>query len=110
MSEAKWSPEPWSYDPDGRGGRSAMVRAGDAVIVAVRHRLPDTENEHNMRRIAACVNACAGIPTEALESGALTVALNEFVDLMQEIDTTDAEPDSPNGIALAALRALGRLK
>ena len=60
--------EPWHtgegnetivYDKDGWGICSATVFHG-------RHE-PDTAKE-NARRIAACVNACAGISIEALES------------------------------------------
>jgi hypothetical protein len=44
------SPGPWRVD--GEGNR-AMVRAEDAVIVCVRHRLSKDVNEANMRLIAA---------------------------------------------------------
>jgi hypothetical protein len=36
----------------------------------------DGDADENARRIVACVNACAGIPTEALEAGALGKALD----------------------------------
>ncbi len=53
-----WSGEPWEEVeyPDGGG---IWVRAENSAEVWLRH--PD-----NRARIVACVNACAGIPTEAL--------------------------------------------
>lgn len=59
--------------------------------------VPDQETMGgNARRLIACWNACAGIPTEALESG----ALGKFLALF---DGTYTQEDVD-----AALRALGR--
>ena len=68
---AKWTPEPWHIEnlwhvlsEDGRliagcGGHDSNI-PGDNTF---------QDNQTNARRIVACVNACAGIPTEALEAG-----------------------------------------
>ena len=64
--------EPWealefSNFGDGSGHVLRNVHAG--VIVAT---VPSFLNEiNNARRIVACVNALAGVPTEALEEGAV---------------------------------------
>ena len=63
MSE-KFTKGPWETE---REGIHALIRGGDATIVAVRHRLPADVHEANARRIVACVNACEGISTENLE-------------------------------------------
>lgn len=101
-----WAQEPWTIHGE---GRETYVRAVDQTIVVVRHRLPGVVNERVMRRIVAAVNACAGIPTAALEAGALKglfAALDEWAD----------EPSDPYHDANAtetrivkALLALGRL-
>jgi hypothetical protein len=47
----------------------------------------DDENEANERRIVACVNACAGIPTEGLEnSGFSSDILLKIATLKQQCD------------------------
>ena len=63
MSE-KYTRGPWKTEGE---GIHAIIRGGDATIVAVRHRLPADVHEANARRIVACVNACEGISTENLE-------------------------------------------
>lgn len=104
MSETKHNPEPW------RWGRSGLFdSAGEHVSIA-------KDDAHgrgplNRRRVLAAVNAVAGIPTEALESGALGEALEAARSLF---------PFGPDHNALlmlrenadrlhAALRRLGRL-
>lgn len=61
------APEPWRFD-----GRTQILAAdnGDHGIIATMNRGRDfrgPECDANARRIVACVNACAGIPTAALE-------------------------------------------
>lgn len=61
------TPEPWHA-----GDNSTIIYANDGFAVAnatVFHGRsePDT-SVANARRIVACVNACAGIPTERLEA------------------------------------------
>ena len=68
MSE-KYTRGPWKTEGE---GIHAIIRGGDATIVAVRHRLPADVHEANARRIVACVNACEGISTDELEEIAST--------------------------------------
>ncbi len=70
MSETKHSPEPWHYVGD-----SGAIEDDEGVTCAEGWGPGDLE-DLNARRIVAAVNACAGISTEALESGALGEALN----------------------------------
>ena len=51
------TPEPWSYGEDNDGWYVEKDR------LQIAHGL----SEEDARRIVACVNACAGIPTEVLE-------------------------------------------
>jgi hypothetical protein len=100
VGESKHHPEPWSNE------------SGD-LCDATGHVLAfDYEMEKSERvRAAACVNACAGIPTEALEAGVLRKAL----DLLKfgSIDESDPcqgdEPGCPECEAVNVLCALGRL-
>lgn len=62
MSE-QHTQEPWKFI-DVIGGCS--VYAGRREVLRYSFS-PDAENKANARRIVACVNACAGIPTDDLE-------------------------------------------
>ena len=53
--------EPWHV------GESDFT--GTDILCADEEQIASVEIEANARRIVACVNACAGIPTEALEDG-----------------------------------------
>ncbi len=53
--------EPWTLGP-------AAVRGGDGQVVAKTWGDDGGQELANARRIVACVNACRGISTEALES------------------------------------------
>ncbi len=68
MNENKHTPEPWHtaersgfpfHIDDARGESVAMMLADDDH--------DEQRGLDNARRIVACVNACAGIPTEMLE-------------------------------------------
>jgi hypothetical protein len=50
------------------------------------HDLIAVTHEANARRIVACVNACAGLSTEALESGALKIALKNIWSYLDYVD------------------------
>lgn len=78
--------EPWAIIEDGGEANVFHVRAGRRWIIAFRQNgemMPE-EQRANIRRIAACVNACAGIPTEALE-GAHLVHISEDDDPLYEL-------------------------
>jgi hypothetical protein len=65
------TPEPWVNNA---GRIETPGKPGQRVYIADLHQHVD-EYLENARRIAACVNACAGLSTEALEAGALADAL-----------------------------------
>jgi hypothetical protein len=106
--QTKWSPEPWRAVHDDYGDEwwfGGDRRGGQWVIESV-----PQANDHDRfqavtcgefgeqaRRIVAAVNAVAGIPTEALEGGALAALLDLFGGVYTQADID------------AALRALGRL-
>jgi hypothetical protein len=102
MSETKHSPEPWTWDEGPWGPVSGRVRMGDPGRVF-------DVSAIDARRIVACVNSCAGIPTDALERGELRRAMDVLtevisrnpVDVLSLVEIIDA---------VKALRALGRLK
>lgn len=64
------SAEPWTPDDD-----TVTAKAGrDTIVVAYAQAdiyTPKRKAKANARRIAACVNACRGIPTEALQQMSL---------------------------------------
>lgn len=45
----------------------------------------EMDDPDSARRIVACVNACAGIPTEALEAGALAAAFDSVGELIRAL-------------------------
>jgi hypothetical protein len=115
VSETKHSPEPWSVG--GMSGCEDGCYAADGSLCA--EGWPgDTTNldpgkdvnaflarqNANARRIVACVNACAGLPTEALEAGALAKALGALARIVRY-----ASEDAAAADAEFALRALGKL-
>ena len=63
--------EPWEAQRiRSEGSRYFQINAGAQLVAAVpvEHWHSEAERAELARRIAACVNACAGIPTEQLES------------------------------------------
>jgi len=116
MSEQKHTQEPWSLSED---STSILDKDGFAIAdvtnVAVlddydkKLRIPhwadsplasrdisEEEQEATARRIVACVNACAGIPTEALDAG----VLHDIGDELQQRDELLATLKEINAIAL----------
>ena len=88
---SKHTPEPWvmSTKADGNWWH---ISAGNQAIAAV-HAASKKRNEPyasmfeaNARRIIACVNACAGLPTEQLESSPLGGVLNGVAGLIAQRD------------------------
>ena len=67
MDKQDWSPEPWeaSHPQMGYGPYERAINAADGSFVC-RFKSSD-ESVANAIRIAACVNACAGVPTEVLD-------------------------------------------
>lgn len=63
MNTPMHTPEPWAVAPEGRFQKVE----GNGYPVAEMW-LSDGNHKANARRIVACVNACAGLPTEELEN------------------------------------------
>ena len=59
------SPEPWKFSTDVDGRVNIFVDDGRTVTLCHARLRPE-----DARRIVACVNACAAIPTEELEKAA----------------------------------------
>lgn len=59
------SPEPWKFSIDADGRVNIFVDDGRVVTLCHARLRPE-----DARRIVACVNACAAIPTEDLEKDA----------------------------------------
>ena len=71
----KHCPEPWTRRPVPEDippyddGYDRIVDANGHHVATVPHNTPLDDNDHgpaNTERITACVNACAGIPTDKL--------------------------------------------
>ena len=122
MSDSDWSPD-----------RRMVMWAGSGWPLAwgpIKGRMPDADvawpiapddapcmaghpteylalatSSEGQRRLVACWNACAGIPSAALESGALRAALEAARDsLASESDSAELEADKR---LYEALKALG---
>jgi hypothetical protein len=125
MSETKHSPEPWWIDWEATKETMVSAAAGNVAVVVSGE--VSVGCRPDARRIVACVNALAGIPTEALEAGKLWEAL-EAMKARHDLDRTVVYRDGPDGtVSLVggtldlrrtvsatsavedALRALGRL-
>ena len=63
--------EPWSFSP-AENGLEWGVEAGKWGVAICADAPGDGTSEANARRIVACVNACAGISTDALEIGRMS--------------------------------------
>ena len=88
---SKHTPEPWVMSTKA-SGNWWHISAGNQAIAAV-HAASKKRNEPyasmfeaNARRIIACVNACAGLPTEQLESSPLGGVLNGVAGLIAQRD------------------------
>ena len=63
MTQEAHTQGPWRFVPWHIEEGSSAVRAPDGHLIC------STASDANARRIVACVNALAGIPIEAIESG-----------------------------------------
>lgn len=77
MTEAQHTPEPWFYDKGLTHEKYFVAKhVGDSIsgmsAIAMLYSGSD-EDKANARRIVACVNSCAGLPTEALEKKHLSI-------------------------------------
>jgi hypothetical protein len=64
----------------------SKIKAENGAVVATCHRLDSLTNlEANARRFAACWNACDGLDTSSLETGALQRATAEIIEQRDEL-------------------------
>ena len=73
MPKTEWQPEPWVVERD---------TYGEYVYIRTNHKcnllIPDPSiHQTDAERIVACVNACAGVPTEHLEGGCMEWVMND---------------------------------
>jgi hypothetical protein len=109
MSERR-SAEPWSaiYGLFGDGGgRYDEIADATGEVVCGEY----GPVEEDARRIVACVNACAGTPTEALEQGVLARALDILVEArpLPSEQCLEYDRECLNCRWIEVLRSLGRL-
>lgn len=87
------------------------IRQGDHTIAAMAWNLNNTDDDfENARRIVACVNALAGIPTEAIEAGAIRALIDALIDVLDWLPDGSVGWQLDNevyGRAIAALDKLG---
>ncbi len=75
--------EPWEARRDpSYYGIVSEVYAGDKFILGTGGVHSPSELEANTKRIVACVNACAGITTEALEKDLVGCAVENFTEIL----------------------------
>ena len=86
MSTMEHTPEPWKLNYLGSCAAGVGIETEDDEVVSVTCSSCQGDDERlsaaNARRIVACVNACAGISTEALEcraNGEVKAALLEWI-------------------------------
>ena len=93
-----WAPEPWTLSG---GTRPCIKSEGEYIQIHSPWHEDAWEDEPNeasanLHRIVACVNACAGVPTEVLES--LTDSeIKEFIEEHITKEAPNAERQPPTG-------------
>ena len=76
MSGDKHTPEPWDIGVSADNGLPCVDKVGSVFVEIcecwgeVDDKEETEQSQANARRIVACINACAGIPTEDLEDAA----------------------------------------
>lgn len=107
-----YTPEPWTVTenlPSGSYGPSLTIRKDRQIVIAslTGSALHNGQAPGNARRIVACVNACAGIPTEALEGGAVSDAM-KALQAMANVQSSRRHPlgQPDEGIAYNAAQAM----
>lgn len=106
---ASHTPEPWSVHQNvGRKGELGVI--ADKAPCVIAHGFSEKHwpevAEANARRIVACVNACAGIPTEALEGRNLRDVVEALLWATDHITEKPAEPTT--GLCIISARQMAR--
>ena len=104
------TPEPWIIhsivDPVSKKTRIDEIMTNDKRRIAEFDFLDDPGVEAaNVRRAVACVNACAGIGTEALEQGAVA----ELVNALERICDSNVAPLAFAGVYEIARAAVDKV-
>ena len=118
------TPEPWRV---GRAGSVVSdtpvpgMGGSDAVEYYGGHLIGESIIEANARRIAACVNACAGMRNDELEGGLLIGVMQVKIDLLESLrdelleaakavvtrwDTPNWKDAEPTAAVIGRLRAI----
>jgi hypothetical protein len=101
------TPEPWEHNDNGLIYGQCSEEDEEApyvcdVIEVPALGMPSPVEEANARRIVATVNACQGIPTEALEEGVVRQLVDALEDLYDWL-TPDWQQSNLGDKARAAL-------
>ena len=86
MSENKHTPEPWRTDAECGFPQDIHDSKGNLFLRCGSDFDNEIYGEANARRIVACVNACAGLPTEVLERYKLGVIGVDYKSTKQQRD------------------------
>jgi hypothetical protein len=105
MSKTTHDPEPWFVDNSRGYEEFKSVIASRQPPEGDDRWIVPADDDADARRIVACVNACAGIPTEALERGALGRAIQHIANL----SANTGFPGSLRDDLASLARVLGRL-
>lgn len=73
--------EPWGMQESRLYANEWFITVDKHWLMSIRHngeQMPERQRA-NIRRIVACVNACAGISTESLERGTPIIAANQIM-------------------------------
>lgn len=95
--EAKHTPGPWragDYESDEQGvavynGKVGIEEFMLAWVTNWCSSISDSEVEANARRIVAAVNACEGVPIEALEGGLVQELRDDLLSILQMLNTAE---------------------
>ena len=121
---SKHTPEPWRVGRPGTVVSDTPVPGmggSDAVEYYGGHLIGESITEANARRIAACVNACAGMRNDELEGGLLIGVMQVKIDLLESLrdelleaakavvtrwDTPNWKDAEPTAAVIGRLRAI----
>ncbi len=106
--------EPLSWSPSkgdpGHGFQAQVWNARGEALLFIAGLAIGPKADALARRVSACVNACASIPTESLERGAVAEAVESLRKIVQQVANDGAgverQMDRIDDWARAALKAL----
>ena len=115
------SPEPWHVEPlvADHGASIAICNRQQGILAVIPPLNEDDEpdertaqrdpcDQANARRIVAAVNACQGIPTDALEQGVVAGMRAELKWLVEAVFSTGISEAEAHRITMSARAALAR--